>query len=419
MVTWTARPIYRLVPPDLTARTWFGPEPGHVAYDGSAGRADGSGPGSCLVLLAASREGSRAMPISGPTLVLCLAASWQPPHVSNRYTTLDHLLSRVLPRYDEGSSPATALADRVPRGSHASGDRRGQKPQSFLISVSRSGRRSRACPSSSITSTGPRTLLISHTASRRAGRRPWRACAAVCQPASAARSNSSAGSCRRGCRSRPSGVVCSVRPTAHTTEPVGASSTQPVGRDEQRVLGAAAGRLALRGHVHRVRERLDAAQQPRRVAEGVGGVPAVEHDDADALRRAGAGSRRPARVTVRKPVGTPSGARGSGRASSRPRPAPSTPRTPARRARASAGSSNAISSAAAERVIRARCRSSLSAVLVPSGPVSTRIPSKQPSPRVTPGIVGADDRRGRIDDPAAEHGEQHLRHGLNLPTMAG
>ena len=195
-----------------------------------------------------------------------------------------------------------------------------------------------------------------------------------------------AGSCRPRMPVAPIGVVCSVRPTAHTTEPVGASSTCPSARDEHRVVGAAAGRLALRGHVHRVRQRLDAAEQPRRVGERVGGVAAVEHDDPDALARAVAGSRPIHRSDA-------SGSRWV---------APSAPagqhqlhrRLARRRSSAAqacatssrhAASSNAISSAAAERVIRARCASSLSTLLAPPGRCSTRQPSKQPSPRVTPG----------------------------------
>ena len=261
----------------------------------STGRVDGSGPGSCLVLLAAPRGGKRA----NATQVLGLAASWQPPHVSNRYTTLDHPLSRVRPPYDAEANPGnvllkaarqTHLAPRIRAGrpvqrAHAGQTRAtaGQNPQSFLISASTAGTRARSLPSMSMTSTGPRTLLMIHTTSAACSSSTATSEWAVCQPASAALSNSSSWVVPARMPVAPSGVVCSVAADCPHDRAGRCLEHVAVGRDEDRVLGAAAGRLALRGHVDPVRERLDPAEQPGGGRERVAGQPAVEGDHADAL----------------------------------------------------------------------------------------------------------------------------------------
>jgi hypothetical protein len=65
-----------------------------------AGRLDGPttrGPGSCPVLLATAALGGTGK--AAQVSVAGTGASWQPPHVSGKYSKSDHLLSRVRPRY--------------------------------------------------------------------------------------------------------------------------------------------------------------------------------------------------------------------------------------------------------------------------------------------------------------------------------
>ena len=77
-----------------------------------------------------------------------------------------------------------------------------------------------------------------------------------------------------------------------------------------------------------------------------------------------------------------------------------------------AGSSNGISSAAAERRIRARCAFDLV-----DGAVDDAAALEAP---VSPGeseIVGMDDWQGRIDQPDPENADNLIRHAARLPTM--
>ena len=71
-----------------------------------------------------------------------------------------------------------------------------------------------------------------------------------------------------------------------------------------------------------------------------------------------------------------------------------------------AASSKAISSAAADERIRCRCASSLSTLLTPSAVVTTRHPSKQPSPRVRPRSSARSTGVSGSCKPLAENGEQ-------------
>ena len=230
-----------------------------------AGRLDGPtarGPGSCRVLLAAVAERARGQRHAGP--LLRTAASWQPPHVSDKYSTSDHLLSRVLPRYDAGSEVGNEDFVRTRRSLRA-------HRSSVAHPVGEPARRPR---DRRATSTGRARCPISQTASA--------ACRSATVRERVPRLPAGRGGAARTAAHgvvparmpvAPSGVVCSVaagRPTPPT--PVGASSTMPVRRDEASTSSAPRARLAQRGHVHRVRQRLDArraARARRRTRRGV------------------------------------------------------------------------------------------------------------------------------------------------------
>ena len=135
--------------------------------------------------------------------------------MSNSYTTSDHLLSRVLPRYDAIGRPRQRCFDQKPtacvisdRGAR-DGAARGRPAE--LDHLDRPADAADQPQGVRIVQVGDRRERVGGLPA--GSRRPARTAAA--------------GSCRRGCRWRPRGVVSRVSPRAHTAEPVGASSTSP------------------------------------------------------------------------------------------------------------------------------------------------------------------------------------------------
>ena len=132
-------------------------------------------------------------------------------------------------------------------------------------------------PSSSTMSTGPRTLPTSQTTSAACRSSTLASVSTTVHRRPGRARTAAAGWCRRGCRCRRSG---SCAASGRSTRPPTGRRLEhdSVGADEQRIVGAAAGGLALRRHVDRVRQRLDAAEQPRRVGERGRPVAARQRD---------------------------------------------------------------------------------------------------------------------------------------------
>ena len=137
---------------------------------------------------------------------------------------------------------------------------------------------------------------------------------------------------------RSSDGVKSVSPRRHQTFVTVPFEHDPVGVDEDRVVGAAPPRLRLGGHVHRVARRLHAGEQPRRR-----GAHAEQRDRASRRARARPRSSRARSLSERerrrdaRPPGRPSRRGGATRRRRTPSGARGR-RAPASRRRSTAGS---------------------------------------------------------------------------------